>query len=282
MKTAALIVLLATGAAHAAESYPLEGTWHVSRGIVAPWVAEDAPRPDTAALLGQRITFTPDRVEGPGVLACANAKYTRDARPLAGLFQGNLPQPPENSAGSLALTAAPVDSVALACDTGVFDLHFATRDALLLGLDNVVWLLDRSPGALAAAGTPEHAVHALLQDHYAHELEFTPERAIAQRAWLSDALQKKIATYFAQEVPEGDAPPINGDPFTDSQDYPPVFSVREAVVTGDTAVVPVRFDSGYESRQARYRLRKQAGAWRLDEIEYDHDTPFTKLLELTP
>ena len=282
MKFAAFALLATCASAQAAGQLPIEGTWHVSRGIVAPWVAEDAPRPDTAALLGQRITFAADRVDGPGVLACADAKYARDERPLEGLFQGNLPEPRENGAGSLALTSPPIASVSLACDTGLYDLHFATKDALLLGLDNVVWVLDRSPGALAAAGTPEHVVHALLQDHYAHELEFSPERAIAQRAWLGDALQAKIAKYFAQDFPEGDAPPINGDPFTDSQDYPPVFSVREAAVTGDTAVVPVRFDSGHESREARYRLRKSGAGWRLEDIEYSHDTPFTKLLELTP
>jgi hypothetical protein len=282
MMRRACALLLGAGTVQAAAPFPVEGTWHVSRGIVAPWVAEDAARPDVSALLGQRVTFRADRVEGPGVLACGHARYERDERPLAGLFQGNLPQPHENAAGGLALTTPPIASVSLACDTGLFDLHFATRDALLLGLDNVVWVLDRSPGALAPDGTPEHAVQALLQDHYAHGLDFSPERAIAQRGWLSTGLQRRIATYFSRDFPEGDAPPIDGDPFTDSQDYPPVFSVRESTITGDAAVVPVRFDSGYESRQVRYRLRKENGAWHVDDIDYGHDMPFSELLRLEP
>lgn len=278
----ALLAFAATGTILAAEPFPIEGTWHVSRGIVAPWVRETDTQPDTTALLGKTVVFGSDRVDGPGVLACTNAKYERDARPLAGLFQGNLPEPFENSAGKLALTAPPIASVALACDTGLFDLHFATRDALLLGLDKVVWILDRSPGALAATGSPENTVHALLQDHYAHELEFSPERAAAQRAWLSESLVRKIDQYFAQPFAEGDAPPINGDPFTDSQEYPPVFSVREAKITGAVAMVPVRLDSGYESREVHYTLRKDGGAWRVEDIDYAHGTPFTQLLLLTP
>jgi hypothetical protein len=241
----ALLAFAATGTILAAEPFPIEGTWHVSRGIVAPWVRETDTQPDTTALLGKTEPF-------------------------------------ENSAGKLALTAPPIASVALACDTGLFDLHFATRDALLLGLDKMVWILDRSPGALAATGSPENTVHALLQDHYAHELEFSPERAAAQRAWLSESLVRKIDQYFAQPFAEGDAPPINGDPFTDSQEYPPVFSVREAKITGAVAMVPVRLDSGYESREVHYTLRKDGGAWRVEDIDYAHGTPFTQLLLLTP
>ena len=275
-----LVLAAASGGAQAADPIPYEGEWHVSRGIVAPWVQETDPQPETTSLLGKRIVFAPDHAEGPGVLACGNAKYERDDRPLAGLFQGNVPEPVENGAGNLSLTKPPIASVSLTCDTGIFDMHFASRDALLLGLDNVVWVLDRSPGALAAPGTPEHAVQALLQDHYAHGLDFSPERAVEQRAWFTAALAKRIATYFAQDFPEGDAPPINGDPFTDSQDYPPIFSVREAKTTGDAAVVPVQFVNGYEPHAATYRLRREKGEWRVDEITYSHDTPFTALLAM--
>jgi hypothetical protein len=275
------LLALAAGGAQAAEPMPYEGEWHISRGIVAPWVGEEDPQPDATALLGKRVVFAKDHVEGPGVIACGNARYERDDRPLDGLFQGNLPAPVENAAGEVALVKPPIASLSVTCDNGIFDLHFATRDALLLGLDNVVWVLDRSPGAFAAAGTPEHVVQALLQDHYARGLEFTPARVAAQRAWLSDALAAKIDGYFALDVPEGDAPPINGDPFTDSQDYPPLFSVREAKVEGAAAVVPVRFDSGYESREVRYKLVQQGKTWRVDDIDYDHGTPFTELLMLT-
>ena len=267
----------------AATPFPrVQGEWHVSNAHVAPWVAEDAPRPDTASLLGQRIVFAADRVLSPGVLACANARYERDARPLAGLFQGNLPAPVENAAGAVGLVKAPVRSVTLTGDPGVFDLHFATDDALLLGLDNAVWVLDRSPGAFAKAGTPEHVVQQLLEDHYAHGLEFTPERMQAQRRWFTAALGKRIDAYFAQDFPEGDVPPIDGDPITDSQEYPPIFSVREATPAGAAMLVPVRYDSGYETRLVHFVLARDGGEWRIDDITYEHDTPFSAMLQLPP
>lgn len=258
------------------------GEWHVSNAQVAPWVAEDAPRPDIASLVGQRVTFAADRVLGPSVLDCANAKYERTSVPLAGLFQGNLPAPVENGAGAVGLVKAPVPGVSLTCDSGIFEFHFATDDALLLAHDNAVWVLDRSPGAFAKPGTPEYVVQQLLEEHYAHGLEFTTERMQAQKRWFSAALAAKIDGYFAQDFPEGDVPPIDGDPITDSQEYPPIFSVRPATAAGDAMLVPVRYDSGYETRLVHFVLKRDAGEWRVDDITYEHDTPFSAMLAMKP
>jgi hypothetical protein len=274
--------LFAAASAQAAPAATIEGTWHVSNAHVAPWVAESAPQPDTTTLLGRNVVFGPGRVDGPGALACANARYEFEARPLDGLFQGNLPAPVKNSAARIGLVQEPVPSVTMNCDTGLFDLHFATPDALLLGLDNVVWVLDRSPGALAAADTPEHTVQALLEDHFAHGLQFTPERARAQKRWFSAALAQKIDAYFAQDFPADEVPPIDGDPITDSQEYPALFSVREAKTEGEASAVPVRYDDSYLARTVRFELRRENGEWRIDELEYEHGTPFTALLAMKP
>jgi hypothetical protein len=32
----------------------------------------------------------------------------------------------------------------------------------------------------------------------------------------------------------------------------------------------------------RYRLRKENGAWHVDDIDYGHDMPFSELLRLEP
>lgn len=268
--------------AQAAPTFPIEGTWRVTTSQVAPWVAEDGEQPEPRSLLGKTVTYGTGRVEGPGVLACDNARYEYDQRPLEGLFQGNLPAPVENAAGRVALVKSPVPSVSVTCDTGIFDLHFATRDALLLGFDNVVWVLDRSPGALAKPGTPEHAVQMLLEDHYANGLGFHEERAAAQKRFFTAALAKRVDAYFAQDFPDDEVPPINGDVITDSQEYPAVFSVREAKAAGEAMLVPVRYDDGYTTRMVHFRLKREGGEWRVDDIEYEHGTPFTALLALKP
>jgi len=276
-----VIATLAALAFSAAPAPSLQGQWQISHGILAPWV-EEAQRAqfDANARVGQRAMYRPDRVDAPGVLACGGARFQTVSAPFEGLFQGNL-KSPEQDAANLGLTQAPVPTVSVTCDSGLFDLHFANDDAALLALDNVIWVLDRSPGALAADGTPEQAVQALLQDHYAHGLAFSPERLAAQRTRLSATLAQRADAYFAQDLPEDEAPPIDGDPYTDSQDYPPLFSVRAAEVDGDTARVPVRFDFGSEARTLEYRLRREDAAWKLDDIGYSHGS-FRELLALQP
>ncbi len=286
MKASAVaLTMFAAGAIAAAADAPateLEGRWRITHGIVAPWVAEEAQQPDAAHLVGQTVEFAADEVRGPGVLACANARYETSKQPLANLFQGNLPEPVENGAGEVGLTKPPIETISLACDTGLFDLHVATADAVLLGLDNVVWVLDRSPGALAADDSPEHALQRFLEDHYRNGLEFTPERSTAQRGMMSNRLSQAIAKYFAQDFPEGDVPPIDGDPYTDSQEYPPIFSVRDASIDGGKARVPVRFDNGYESREVRYQLIRERERWVIDDVDYDHGTQLREWLKAKP
>jgi hypothetical protein len=52
---------------------------------------------------------------------------------------------------------------------------------------------------------------------------------------------------FARPVPSDEAPVINGDPFTNSQEYPPGFTVGAVLRVGSRATVPVRFDSMREA-----------------------------------
>lgn len=276
-------MILAFALLAAAGSAPtIDGEWRVTHAVVAPWVEETDARPDVTSLLGKTITFGDKRADGPGVLSCGNARYEYDERPLEGLFQGTLTAPVENGAASVGLVKAPVRSATMTCDTGIFDMHFATPDALLLGFDNAVWFLDRSPGTVAAEGSPEFVVQTLLEDHYAKGLGFYEERAKAQKPWFSTALSKKVDAYFAQDFPDDEVPPINGDVLTDSQEYPPVFSVRDAKVARDAATVPVRYDDGHQTRTVDFQLVRENGAWRIDDIAYAHGTPFSAMLAMKP
>jgi hypothetical protein len=282
---AAMLAALSIAPAGAAESESnwLLGSWRVTRGLAAPWV-EDRRGPDVAALLGQRIEYRADRVEAPSILGCANARYEFDQREPAGLFQGNLPEPATTAAGDLGLTAARSASASVICDNGIFDLHRATPDAALMALDNVIWTLDRSVGALAPEGSPEFAVQRLLEAHVGADMGFLPELVRNKRVFLTDALNRRIDTYFAQPFPQDEVPPIDGDPFTDSQEYPAFFSVgaHTAAAQENRAEVPVRFDDGYRPRSALFLLRRETGGWRVDDITYDHGATFSALLASKP
>lgn len=274
------LLLLAAFAplAHAGEADWLAGDWRISRGMAAPWLAPDADAPDTTTLLGARVEYRDDRVEGPGVLGCGNAKRSYSTRPPEGLFQGALPAPAADAARALGLGEGPVASVTLACDSGSFDLHRASDEAALLALDNVIWVLDRSPGARAASGSPEATVQTLLVAHFAADMGFLPELIDNKQPFLAPALRARIATYFAQPRPEDEVPPINADPFTDSQEYPVRFSVGAAVVDGTRARVPVRFDDGFRSREVEYQLVRDGEAWGVDDIAFEEGLRFTALL----
>lgn len=224
-----------------------EGRWRVSRGIVAPWV-EDGSSIDPRAWIGNHFEFGAARFSAPSGLSCDSPRYETDQREAAGLFQGNMqwePESPAKAATALALTRAATPSITLTCDTGIFDLHWATPQALMLAVDNVIWVLDRSPGALADADAPEAQVQRFLEAHFADEMRFDPATVAANKNFFSASLQQRIAGYFAQSFPNDEPPPINGDPFTNTQDYPVLFSVGAAEAGADATGVLVRFDDGY-------------------------------------
>jgi hypothetical protein len=261
------LVSLGCGIASACSPERPQGRFRVTRGVAAPWVDASASPPDTRAWLGKTVEFGPRRFVVPGGLSCEDARYGTDLRPAEGLFQGNLPAPADIAAANLGLATYPVPSVTLTCSSGLYDLHWATPQLLLLALDNVIWSLDRSPGTQAAPGSPEALVQALLEAHFAGDMGFTPESVAAKRDWLSKGLLAAVEAYFARPWPEDEAPVINGDPFTDSQEYPHWFSVGSAVVADGETRVPVRYGDGSRGRSVSFILARDAGVWRIDDVQ---------------
>ena len=273
---------LAASIASVASPQTPDGDFRVSRGIAAPWMESALPPAALQSWIGKPVSFSATRFSNPAFPDCGEASYEIGMRPPEGLFQGVLPAPAKDAAARLALTQDTIASVTVTCDAGLFDLHWATPDALLLGLDNVIWVLDRSPGALAGDATPEHIVQAMLERHFAGDMGFSRESVAAKREFLSDSLQASIAAYFAHPHPADEPPPINGDPITDAQEYPVLFSVQAARREGDLVLVPVRYDDGYRSRQVQFVLRQAGDAWRIDDLRYEYGGTLREALSTTP
>jgi hypothetical protein len=271
---AALCLLLALGDACAAgtESPPGDwyGSWRITRGVGAPWTP-GAPQRAEIELVGSTLEFAPGRVDGPGVLGCTDAHYTPTRVPAQGLFQGGLPEPAELAAEALGIPALPATGFSLACSSGVFEFH-AAGDALLFALDNVIWTLSRSAGALASSDSPEGFVQRFLESHFAGPMGFDPESAALKRARLSRALGLRIDAYFARPRPTDEVPPVDGDPFTDSQEYPTRFAVRAGKSLGGAYEVPVDFADAHRTTRVAYLLVQEGGAWRVDELSTAHGT----------
>jgi hypothetical protein len=239
------------------------GAWRFTHALPAPW---GEALPGAANLAGQRLAFGAAALEGPDPIACAPATIEQLTVPAEGLFEGGLGEQAEGRARLLGISTFPVPLIRVSCPNAAFDFARVDADTLLFALDNQVWSLSQAPGALAAADTPEAAVQALLETHYAGELGFTPESVAAKAGQLSTALRQAIADHFAQPWPKDEVPPINGDPFTDSQEYPTRFAVGAASVEGDAAEVVVRFADAFVAYELGYRLRREDGAWRIDDV----------------
>jgi hypothetical protein len=279
--SAAVLALVALGA-QAAPAIPggtPEGRWRVSRGIAAPWL-EAGSSVDQSAWLGATIEFSPSRFSAPQGLGCDNPRYEIDQREPAGLFLGALGEPGVAGAraAALALTSSTVPSVTLRCDSGLFDLHWATPQAVMLALDNVIWVLDRSPGALAADDTPEAMVQHWLELHFAGDMGFTSAALAGKLDRLSVGLRAEIERYFATPFAADEPPPVDGDPFTDAQDYPVLFSVGAGSPSGDGSEVTVRYDDGHRSRQVVFLLQQQESQWRIDDLRYEDGSTLRALL----
>lgn len=275
-----LMTLLAWPAAlQASES--LLGEWRFERAQTAPWIDPLAPAQVTP-WIGQSLQLADLELVGPGVLNCDQARYQRLAVPAAGLFQGGLPAPAEDTARALGFAEGEQDTLRLDCSSGSFDFHRVDQAHLLLALDNVIYTLSRSAGATAADGAPEAFAQALLEAHFSTDMGFSQTHWQALEPRLSSALRARLARYFAQAFPADEVPPINGDPLTDSQEYPTRFQVDAATLQADRAEVPVSMQDGWQARALRLQLVREQGQWRLDDIVYERGERFSELLATPP
>ena len=271
-------VILATSSSPQPASEYL-GVWRVERGIPAPWVRKGVDRADVNAWLGRSVRFTASRVVGPGVLSCGRAHYESISQPADGLFQGGLPAPAEASVKSLGVPRFPVPGFRLDCDAGSFDFHRVDATTMLVAVDHVIWTLSRAPGALASAASPGGVVQRFMEQHFAGDMEFTPQAVTPKRSSFTSSLAAAIARYFARPSSPDVVPPINGDPFTDTQDYPTRFTVSAGTRQPDGgSVVRVRLADAFSERTVRYHLRPSGATWRIDDVRYDDGESLMKQL----
>jgi hypothetical protein len=272
--------LLAPVAAFAADGPSAHfGKWRITRAVVAPWT-DEAGAGEAPALVGETVVFKARSVKAPAPLGCANAKYETTSVPPEGLFQGA--ELTVEQASNLGLVAGDLTGMSLACDTGVFEFHDAGPQAMLFALDNRIWTLDRSPGALASASSPEGAVQRFLEAHFAGDMGFSAEALASKRDRLSPALAAAIDAYFARPQDPEEAPPIDGDPFTDSQDYPARFSVKLDDRKTKGTAVPVVFADAFRERTVVFEMTREKGRWLIDDLKFEDGSTLSTWLAEEP
>jgi len=140
------------------------------------------------------------------------------------------------------------------------------------------------PAAAGASSSPAatspavSVVHAFYTFHFSHGMGFTEEGVRARAAWLAPDLLAKCAAYFKKPAAKDEVPDIDGDPFTDSQEYPGSFRVGQARTSGSVAMVPVVLSWPDRERRVQVELHAVRGSWKISDLIYEGGESFRQLL----
>lgn len=275
-----LLPLLAL-AADAAAATP--GPWRITHAIAAPWAAA---APAGSALAGHILALRGGALHGPAPLRCAKAEVQAITLPAEGLFEGQLAATADaaQAAQALGLATLPAPALRIRCPNAGFDLVQADATTWLVALDGRLWALSTAAGSRAAAASPAGVVQRLLERHVdaaqgGAARGFLPATLADLRPFTTAALQAAAAAWFAQPAHPDEAPEIDGDPFTDSQEPVLRFAVGAAVVQGGRAEVPVQLADEARTWTLRYRLLRDAAGWRVDDVLLRDGTPLRRLLQ---
>jgi hypothetical protein len=129
------------------------------------------------------------------------------------------------------------------------------------------------------APDPAQTVQSFYTYHFKHDMGFGAPEVKARKAWLAPKLYALIMKVLNKPVPKGDAPDIDGDIFTDSQDTPNSFQVGKATVDKETAKVDVTFIWSDEKRHVTVILSQIEKAWLIVDIDYGAHRSLTKELQ---
>lgn len=261
----------------------LDQSWQLERWHPLPGALPAGPSPWRA---GTTLRLRNDRIQGPAALECARARASVLAIEPAGLFQGGLPAPADSAARRLGLGPRPQPTLRIDCDNASLDLHLGRDGRWRFAFDGRVAVWRRT----AAVDSPMLVVQDLLLRHLATSgLPLPYEQQVAALTpWLHPRLRADFAGYFRHPWPKDEVPPLNGDPFTDSQEPPSRIELLPPEIDGATASQPLRlvFDAGpgrtagrlLHERLLHYRLQRDAGRWRVTDIVDVHGGSLATLL----
>ncbi|HXF39034.1 MAG TPA: hypothetical protein VN687_04925 [Blastocatellia bacterium] len=135
---------------------------------------------------------------------------------------------------------------------------------------------------LASAQTPDRSsaasgVSSFYTFHLAHKKDFTAANIRLRRPWLTPEFyglflgELKRQAEYSKAHPD-EAPDFEGDPFTDSQEYPGSFRVGTVITNGNRAKATVTFswsaktNRGVDSRNITVELIKLEAGWLINDI----------------
>lgn len=248
-----------------------------SQPLVPGSTGTPPPRP-----AGTRWTLDARGLRGPQPLACPKARQQILLSPAQGLFQGAWAaaggETARQRAAGLGLRAAESVTLRLDCANASFDLHRAAPDRLLTVLDGRVLKLGKRPDAGDEA---QAAVRELLLQHLSEiGRPFDAARVARLQAWLAPSLAEAFGQWFARPPNPDEAPQLDGDPFTDTQEPPLSLTLVALRQRGAQAAQGVEVDAGANRpHQLTYHLQRIGTAdWHITDIEYGEGVTLRQLI----
>ena len=122
--------------------------------------------------------------------------------------------------------------------------------------------------------TPEgarKAVRAFYTAHFKGPMGFDAKTLKAKKPFLAPDFYQALVAKAAEAAGNPDeAPDIDGDPFTQSQEYPDAFTVGKAQASGGSVRVQVRFTwkNGNPARSLVVVMKNGTDGWRVDDFRY--------------
>lgn len=136
------------------------------------------------------------------------------------------------------------------------------------------------PPAIDPATAARHAAEAFYDFHFTHDQGFTAATVNARREFLSAGLLALARAYLARPATPERVPAIDGDPFTNSQEYPRLCDVGATTAHGTAARATIlcRWPDGHGATLT-LALRAEAGHWRIDDVLYADGASLRGLLQ---
>ena len=142
-----------------------------------------------------------------------------------------------------------------------------------------------SLGALCPAGaraaSPQdaavRAVRSFYAFHFARNKDFTASNVRVRRRFLTSELYNLLLAELKREAEQrkthpDEAPYFEGDPLTDSQEYPDSFRTGKAEISGDRVRVTVtlswsaRTSRGRDQRDIVVEVARSGSGWLINDI----------------
>jgi hypothetical protein len=150
----------------------------------------------------------------------------------------------------------------------------------LIGMAVILSLGAQAPAKARTASQQDpaaRAVRAFYAFHLAHNKAFTIRNVQLRKRFLMPEFYGLLLKELKRQAAESKAhpdevPDFDGDPFTDSQEYPDSYRVGKAETNGDLAKVTVtllwsaRTSRGRDKRDIIVEGTQSAGGWLINDI----------------